>query len=67
VVGGPHFVGRPDEWGKERQEEWERRDYHQPTDAYPPRRTWDLSGPVEDAQLQLLIGKRIGDAPELPS
>jgi hypothetical protein len=67
VVGGPRYVGRPEGWGKEQQETYERRDYHQPTDAYPPSPgSWDLSGAVEDAQLQLLIGRRLGDAPQLP-
>lgn len=67
VKGGPHFVGRPDEWGRQQQEEWERKHYHQTSDKYPPPPgRWDLSGAVEDAQLQLIVGLRIADAPELP-
>jgi hypothetical protein len=65
--GGPHYVGRPPEWGAERQREFETERYHQPSDEYPPApQRWDLSGAVEDAQLQLVVGLRIANAPELP-
>jgi Zn-dependent M28 family amino/carboxypeptidase len=68
VTGGPHYVGRSEVWGKEQQEGYEQHDYHQPTDSYPASpESWDLSGAVEDAQLQYLIGRRIGDAPNLPA
>jgi hypothetical protein len=67
IAGGPHFVGRPDGWGKEQQVAYERHDYHQPSDAYPASPgSWDLAGAVEDAQLQLLLGLRIGNAPAMP-
>jgi Zn-dependent M28 family amino/carboxypeptidase len=67
VKGGPNYVGRPAEWGRQQQEEYERKHYHQPSDKYPPAPgRWDLSGAVEDAQLQLVVGLRIADAPELP-
>ncbi len=68
AVGGPDFIGRPATWGKEQEEEFEEKHYHQPSDEYPRApETWDLSGGVQDAQLQLLVGLRIADAPELPS
>jgi Zn-dependent M28 family amino/carboxypeptidase len=67
IGGGPNFIGRPEGWGKDQQEHYERHDYHQPSDAYPPSpEAWDLSGAVEDAQLQLLLGLRIGNAPKMP-
>ena len=67
VKGGPHYVGRPEDWGREQQKAYEQRHYHQPSDEYPaaPGR-WDLSGTVQDAQLQLLVGLRLADAKELP-
>jgi Zn-dependent M28 family amino/carboxypeptidase len=65
--GGPTYVGRPQGWGREQHEEYERTHYHQPSDEYPPYPGgWDLSGAVEDAQLQLVVGLRIAGAPELP-
>jgi Zn-dependent M28 family amino/carboxypeptidase len=67
ISGGPGFVGRPPGWGKEQIERFERHDYHQPTDVYPPSpQTWDLTGAVEDAQLQLLVGRRVANDPALP-
>jgi Zn-dependent M28 family amino/carboxypeptidase len=67
VAGGPGYAGRPAGWGKDQVERWIEAHYHQPTDAYPPSpATWDLSGAVEDAQLQLLVGLRIGNDPYLP-
>jgi Zn-dependent M28 family amino/carboxypeptidase len=67
VHGGTDYLGHPPGWGKDQIEAWERRDYHQPSDVYPPSpQAWDLSGAVEDAQLQFLIGRRVADDPALP-
>ncbi len=66
VRGGPNYVGRPAGWGKEQLERFERHDYHQPTDTYAPER-WDLAGAVEDAQLQLVVGLRVANAPGMPA
>jgi hypothetical protein len=67
IKGGPRYVGRPEGWGKEQSDLFERRDYHQPSDVYPASpESWDLGGAVEDAQLQLLIGWRVGNDPQLP-
>ena len=67
VKGGPHYLGRPEDWGREQQKAFEQQRYHQPSDEYPPAPgRWDLSGAVEDAQLQLVVGLRVADAPELP-
>jgi Zn-dependent M28 family amino/carboxypeptidase len=68
VSGGPHHVGRSEAWGKEQREAYERHHYHQPSDAYPSSpEVWDLTGAVEDAQLQLVIGLRVGNAAALPA
>jgi Zn-dependent M28 family amino/carboxypeptidase len=68
VSGGPHYVGRPDDWGREQQVRFETHDYHQPSDAYPPSPdSWDLSGAVQDAELLLLLGLRVGNAPAMPT
>jgi Zn-dependent M28 family amino/carboxypeptidase len=67
VYGGPSYVGRPRGWGDERLAEYYRLRYHQPSDEYPPSPgRWDLSGAVQDAQLQLVVGLRIADAPQMP-
>ncbi|HYV65706.1 MAG TPA: M28 family peptidase [Myxococcales bacterium] len=62
--GGPSFIGRPPGWGQQMQEEFERRDYHQVTDEY--HGDWDLSGAVEDAQLDLVVGLRVANSPTMP-
>jgi Zn-dependent M28 family amino/carboxypeptidase len=63
--GGPSYVGRPSGWGQQMQEQYERRDYHQVTDEY--HGDWDLSGAVQDAELQLIVGLRIANAPRMPT
>jgi Zn-dependent M28 family amino/carboxypeptidase len=62
--GGPTFVGRPPEWGETQMRAYEMHDYHQPSDEY--RGDWDLSGMVQDAQLELIVGLRVADAPQMP-
>lgn len=63
--GGPSFVGRPDGWGDEQATLFEAQHYHQPSDEYDG--SWDLGGAVEDAQLLLLAGMRIANAPAMPT
>jgi Peptidase family M28/PA domain len=62
--GGPDYVGRPAGWGQQQQEEFERHDYHQVTDEY--HGDWDLSGAVQDGQLDLIVGLRVANAPGMP-
>jgi hypothetical protein len=64
IRGGPSYVGRPPGWGAAQHEAFERTDYHQVTDEY--HGDWDLSGAVEDAQLDLIVGLRVANAPSLP-
>jgi hypothetical protein len=64
VRGGPNYLNRPPGWGAARQEEYEKRDYHQVTDEY--HGDWDFSGAVEDMQLQLIVGLRVANAPSMP-
>jgi Zn-dependent M28 family amino/carboxypeptidase len=65
VKGGPDYAGRPKGWGDEQLLDYDRHDYHQPSDEYHGE--WDLSGDVQDAQLQLVVGLRLANAPSLPS
>ena len=65
VKGGPNFAGRPKGWGDEQMLEYERKHYHQPSDEY--HGDWDLEGDVQDAQLQLVVGLRLSNAPGLPA
>jgi len=62
---GTDYVGKPAGWGREQIEKWESTHYHQPSDEYS--RDWDLSGAVDDARLDFLLGVAVADAPELPA
>ena len=62
--GGPSFLGKSPEWGDAQMLAFEQRDYHQPSDEY--HGDWDLSGAVQDAVLQLVVGLRIANEPLLP-
>ena len=65
VKGGPDYVGRQKGWGDEQLLDYERHHYHQPSDEY--HGDWDLSGAVQDAQLQLIVGLRIANAARMPT
>lgn len=62
---GHDFIGRPEGWGREQSEAWERTHYHQPSDEL--REDWDLSGAVEDVRLYFQLGAVVANAPALPT
>jgi hypothetical protein len=61
---GTDFIGKPAGWGAQQIDHYEKVDYHQPTDEY--RDSWDLSGAVEDLQLDFYLGLRVADADAMP-
>jgi Zn-dependent M28 family amino/carboxypeptidase len=63
--GGPDYLGKPQGWGDEQQLLYEKQNYHQPSDEY--HGDWNLDGAVQDAQLELISGMRIGNAPQMPT
>jgi Zn-dependent M28 family amino/carboxypeptidase len=65
IKAGTDMVGRPAGWGKEQQEAYTARDYHQPSDELRPE--WDFSGMVEDAQLLFYLGVKVADTTPLPA
>jgi Zn-dependent M28 family amino/carboxypeptidase len=62
---GTDVIGKPKGWGKEQQEAFEAKDYHQVSDELRP--DWDFSGAVEDAQLLFLLGAKVASATALPA
>ncbi len=62
---GMDFIGRPEGWGKEQRELWEKQHYHQPSDEV--RAEWDLSGAVEDAQLYFHLVLALANADAMPT
>jgi Zn-dependent M28 family amino/carboxypeptidase len=61
---GQEFVGRPAGWGKQQQEAFEAKDYHQPSDEV--RDDWNYDGMIEDAQLGLFAGWIISQSDDFP-
>jgi Zn-dependent M28 family amino/carboxypeptidase len=61
---GIDVIGKPAGYGKQRAEEYEAKDYHQPSDEV--RADWDYKGAVEDAQLLFLVGVRVANAAKMP-
>ncbi len=62
---GTDFIGRPAGWGKERQEEYEEKSYHQPSDELSA--DWNFEGMIEDARLAFLVGMAIAEADAMPA
>lgn len=63
--GGVDNVEKGKEYGKQMQDEYTAKNYHQPSDEYDARK-WDLSGGLEDIGLVFLIGKRLAYGTEWP-
>jgi Zn-dependent M28 family amino/carboxypeptidase len=61
---GIEYVGKPPEYAKQKRDEYNQRDYHQPSDQIKP--DWDLSGAVEDTQLLFAVGYRVANADKFP-
>ena len=62
---GTDVIGRPPGWGREKHDEWELKQYHQPSDKLDG--TWDFDGMIEDAQMNLMTGWLIAQADAMPS
>jgi hypothetical protein len=61
---GTDVIGKPAGWGTKRIEEWESKDYHQPSDEL--KSDWDLSGAVEDVRLDFWLGVKVANADRMP-
>ena len=63
--GGTEFIGKSKEWGKQQVEDYEEHRYHQPSDEYDPK--WTYDGMIQDAQLGFYAGLQIATDPKLPA
>lgn len=61
---GIDFVGKPEEFGREKSADYTARIYHKPADEVDPN--WDLSGMVEDTQLLFMVGYRVANGDRYP-
>jgi Zn-dependent M28 family amino/carboxypeptidase len=64
VHSGTDVIGKPKGWGREQQEEFELKDYHQPSDILTP--AWNFDGFVDDTRFLFRLGLKIADAPSMP-
>ncbi|GMV20110.1 MAG: hypothetical protein AMXMBFR57_00590 [Acidimicrobiia bacterium] len=64
VDDGVTFIGKPADYGQQKRDEYNRRDYHAPSDEVKP--DWDLGGLAQDARLLLAVGYRVAQAPTFP-
>ncbi|MGV3484190.1 MAG: M28 family peptidase [Planctomycetaceae bacterium] len=62
---GINVIGKPEGWGKQQLDAWVEKTYHQPSDEY--REDWNLSGALDDTRLLFHVGRRIADAPAMPT
>jgi Zn-dependent M28 family amino/carboxypeptidase len=62
--GGRELIGKPDGYGKQKQDEYIEKDYHKVSDQIRP--DWDLSGAVEDARLMLEVGYQVAEGDAFP-
>ncbi len=62
---GQSYIGRPAGWGKEKEAEYRKTRYHQPSDQVTA--AWNLDGMVEDGVLAYRVGLDVTDNPSLPA
>jgi Zn-dependent M28 family amino/carboxypeptidase len=65
LEGGTAYIGKSKEWGKQQMEDYEEHRYHQPSDEYDPK--WTYDGIIEDAQIGFYAGLSIANTPQLPA
>ena len=61
---GTDVIGKPEGFGRQQVEAYEKNIYHQPSDELTG--AWDFSGAVEDAKLAFFLGCRIANADAMP-
>ena len=65
IENGIDDVAKGKEFGKKMQEEYNDKDYHQPSDEYDPA-TWTLEGAINDLKILFKVGKRIAFEEKMP-
>ena len=62
---GTQFYGKPADYGEKIFQEFNEKNYHQPSDEY--KDDWDFAGMVEAAQFGFIIGMDVANQPNLPA
>ena len=61
---GVDVIGKGAAWGRKQHEEFELRNYHQPSDALSP--AWNFDGFVRDTRFMFHFGLKVANAPTMP-
>jgi len=61
---GLDFVDRPQDWGKEQEDEYNTHRYHQPSDEYSPSFRYD--GMAQQVRVAVRLAVAVANAPQLP-
>jgi len=62
---GQNYRGKPEGWGKQREDAWREAIYHQPADELTDE--WNFDGMVEDTRLAFYVGWGVATRDELPA
>jgi Zn-dependent M28 family amino/carboxypeptidase len=65
VESGEQYVGKPKDFGEKIFQEYNTKNYHQPSDEF--QETWDFSGLAEMARFGFAIGKEVANQDRLPT
>jgi Zn-dependent M28 family amino/carboxypeptidase len=63
IQEGLKFKGHPLEWGVQRENEYDEKHYHQPSDEFDP--AWDFSGLAELSRFSIALGWKAASQDEL--
>ena len=61
---GTEVIGKPKEYGEQKEDEYTRKYYHRPSDEYTD--DWDTAGGIEDLKLLFLVGHRLANEDKWP-
>jgi len=64
VKGGRDYIGKPESYARDRDDEYIAQRYHKVTDTV--RSDWNLEGAVEDARLLFMVGYDVAQGSEIP-
>jgi Zn-dependent M28 family amino/carboxypeptidase len=65
IGAGKKFVGRPDDWGVDQENDYTTKRYHQPGDQFDP--SWDLKGAVQLSNIVLEFTRQLAASREWPT
>ncbi|MGC2235248.1 MAG: M28 family peptidase [Pyrinomonadaceae bacterium] len=65
VHTGDDFIGKPKDWSKKFFDEYNAKNYHQPSDEFDEN--WRYDGMIQSLEISMAIGMRVSNLPKLPA